>query len=174
MTGDKYFLNTNRLGFRTWNLSDLDLAIGLWGDFKVTKLFDSRGPLSNGQVNDRLHDEISMQNLHGVQYWPIFNLKTGEHVGCAGLRPYDESKQVMEIGFHIRPRFWRQGFAMEAASAVIDYAFKNRHFSGLFAGHSPQNTASAKLLKKLGFQYTHDEYYEPTGLMHPSYLLTNG
>jgi RimJ/RimL family protein N-acetyltransferase len=174
MTDNKYFLYSKRLVFRTWNLGDLDLAIGFWGDLKVTKLVDSRGQLSNAQVKNRLRDEISLQNLHGVQYWPIFNLKTGEHVGCAGLRPYDESKRVMEIGFHIRPKFWRQGFALEAASAVIDYAFNTKHVSGLFAGHSPQNIASANLLKKLGFQYTHDEYYEPTGLMHPSYFLTNG
>ena len=26
-------------------------------------------------------------------------------------------------------------------------------------------------LEKLGFQFTHDEFYEPTGLMHPSYFL---
>jgi hypothetical protein len=25
---------------------------------------------------------------------------------------------------------------------------------------------------RLGFVHTHDEFYEPTGLMHPSYLLT--
>jgi hypothetical protein len=28
------------------------------------------------------------------------------------------------------------------------------------------------LLEKLGFHYTHDEYYSATGLDHPSYLLT--
>ena len=25
--------------------------------------------------------------------------------------------------------------------------------------------------ERLGFRYTHDEYYEPTGLQHPSYLM---
>jgi [ribosomal protein S5]-alanine N-acetyltransferase len=28
-----------------------------------------------------------------------------------------------------------------------------------------------QLLAKLGFHYTHDEFYPPTGLQHPSYLL---
>ena len=173
MTNDQYFLSTKRLGFRTWNSYDLDLAMGLWGDFEVTKLFDGRGQLSSAQVNERLLNEISLQNLHGVQYWPIFHLGTSDHIGCAGLRPYDESKSIMEIGFHIRSKFWRQGFALEAASAVVDYAINTKQVSGLFAGHNPQNIASANLLKKLGFQYTHDEHYEPTGLMHPSYLLTS-
>lgn len=171
MTVNKYFLSTKRLGFRTWNLSDMDLAVGLWGDFKVTRLIDSRGQLSRGQVKDRLCKEISLQNLHGIQYWPIFHLKTSDHIGCAGLRPYDELKRIMEIGFQIKSKFWRQGFALEAVSAVIDYAFNTKHVSGLFAGHHPQNIASANLLDKLGFKYTHDEFYDPTGLMHPSLFI---
>lgn len=43
----------------------------------------------------------------------------------------------------------------------------------LFAGRNPQNTASKKKLNKLGFHYIGDEFYEPTGLYHPSYELTS-
>jgi RimJ/RimL family protein N-acetyltransferase len=46
--------------------------------------------------------------------------------------------------------------------------------SALFAGHHPANRSSRDLLLKLGFRYTHDEYYAPTGLQHPSYLLRPG
>jgi len=42
----------------------------------------------------------------------------------------------------------------------------------LFAGHNPNNTASQKVLSKLGFKYIGDEFYKPTGLYHPSYQLT--
>jgi len=41
----------------------------------------------------------------------------------------------------------------------------------LFAGHHPENESSRQLLTRLGFTYTHDEWYEPTGQMHPSYML---
>ena len=54
-----------------------------------------------------------------------------------------------------------------------EYAFKTCRVNALFAGHNPKNIASAQLLKKLGFTYTHDEFYPPTGLQHPSYLMTN-
>jgi RimJ/RimL family protein N-acetyltransferase len=66
---------------------------------------------------------------------------------------------------------WRCGYASEAACAVIEYAFKKLKANGLFAGHNPRNEASRCLLEKLGFHYTHDEYYPPTGLNYPSYLL---
>ncbi len=166
-----YFLTSKRLGFRTWSKDDLDLAVGLWGDFKVTKLFDGRGALSRAQVKYRLDQEIATRSEHGVQYWPIFILESGEHIGCAGLRPYDASRNILEIGFHIRSKHWRKGYASEAARAVMDYAFVSLKVTGLFAGHNPKNLNSRNLLIKLGFNYTHDEFYEPTGLEHPSYLL---
>ncbi|MGH7594733.1 MAG: GNAT family N-acetyltransferase [bacterium] len=59
----------------------------------------------------------------------------------------------------------------KAARAVIKYSFDELKAKALFAGHNPKNEASRLLLEKLGFQYTHDEYYPPTGLKHPSYLL---
>ena len=167
-----YFLASRRLGFRLWHQEDLALAIALWGDFEVTKLFDGRGPLSDAQVEERLHKEISQQVKHGVQYWPIFNLNSRRHVGCAGLRPYHDEEKILEIGFHIRSDCWRKGYAHEAARAVIDYAFRTKRADSLFAGHNPNNTASGNLLAKLGFKFTHYEYYAPTGLQHPSYLFT--
>jgi len=51
MTRSDFFLETDKLCFRKWCREDIDYAIGLWGDFKVTKLFDNRGQLSDRQVH---------------------------------------------------------------------------------------------------------------------------
>ena len=171
------FLHTERLEFRRWSEDDLPLAMGLWGDFAVTKLFDARGSFTPDQVQARLAQEIATQQSFGVQYWPIFLAERflaerGTHVGCCGLRPYDLSQNIYELGFHIRSDQWGQGFATEAARAVIAHAFETLKVASLFAGHNPENKASRRVLEKLGFRYTHAEFYEPTGLQHPSYLLT--
>ncbi len=167
-----YSLTTRRLGFRIWSDEDVELALGLWGDPDVTRLIDARGKLSEEQVRERLAQEIATQRQYGVQYWPIFLLENDAHVGCCGLRPHDEGKGILEIGFHIRSAYWGQGYATEAARAVIAYAFGPLHATALFAGHNPENTVSRHVLERLGFRYTHDEFYPPTGLKHPSYLLT--
>lgn len=159
----KYFMTSKRLGFRRWDEDDLGLAMKLWGDPEVTR-FISKKKFTKEQVKERLDRQISSK----VQYWPIFLLKTGEFVGCCGLRPY---KQIYELGFHICSKHWRKGYAFEAASCVIEYAFRKLKAKALFSGHNPKNKASEHLLKKLGFRYTHDEYYEGTGEMHPSYLM---
>ncbi|MCG3156961.1 MAG: hypothetical protein DKINENOH_03591 [bacterium] len=167
----KYFLTTSRLGFRCWREDDLPLALGLWGDHEVTRYIDARGRLTTKQVLDRLGKEMATAKAFGVQYWPLFLLASDEHIGCCGLRPYDSSKGIYEIGFHIRSAHWRRGYAAEAACAVLQYAFAQLGASALFAGHHPQNEASRLLLEKLGFHFTHREFYPPTGLEHPSYLL---
>ena len=167
----KYFLKTKRLGFRSWKEEDLDLAEGLWGDAQVTHLIDARGKLSKQEVRDKLGKEIALEKSHRIQYWPIFLLETGEHVGCCGLRPYPESESILEIGFHICSSHWRFGYGYEAAIATILYAFETLRVKTLFAAHHPNNDVSRKLILKLGFNYSHDEFYEPTGLNHLSYLL---
>jgi RimJ/RimL family protein N-acetyltransferase len=52
------------------------------------------------------------------------------------------------------------------------YAFETLGVKELFAGHNPSNAASRLLLTRMGFRYVRDEYYPPTGLNHPSYILT--
>jgi ribosomal-protein-alanine N-acetyltransferase len=169
----KYFIRTARLGFRCWHEDDMDFALKLWGDYKVTRFIVARGKLSEEQVREYLEKEIATEKEYGIQYWPIFLLENHQHIGCCGMRPYDLSSQIYEIGFHIRSTHWRQGYAYEAAQAVIYYAFNRLKVNGLYAGHNPKNDGSRHLLKRLGFQYTHDEFYPPTSLIHPAYRLSS-
>jgi RimJ/RimL family protein N-acetyltransferase len=165
-----YFLQTERLGFRLWTETDVELAMALWGDPAVTRFIG--GPFSREWVLERLTTEIANGQSHGFQYWPIFLLASGEHVGCCGLKPRKPEEGILEIGFHLRPAHWGRGYAPEAARAVMSYAFRRLGARALFAGHGPANDASRRVLAKLGFRHTHDEFYPPTGLNHPSYLLT--
>jgi len=166
---DRYFLVSSRLGFRAWSQADLPLARSLWGNPAVTKFIG--GPFSGQQIQDRLSQEIETCKTYGVQYWPVFLLEDGGYVGCAGLRPHAGPPGILELGIHIRPEFWHHGLAEEAARAVIDFGFSKLAASALFAGHHPENESSRRLLIKLGFRFTHEELYAPTGRLHPSHLL---
>lgn len=167
-------MRTKRLELRSWSPGDFELALALWGDPDVTRLFG--GPFSEEWVRERLQREISNLETHGFQYWPVFLLETGEHVGCCGLKPYIPTRPlsiepIHEIGFHLHKAHWGRGYGEEAARAVIHRAFQELGGRGIFAGHHPENHASRALLTKLGFQYVYDEYFPPTGLQHPGYLL---
>ena len=140
----RYFLRSARLGFREWTPGDRDLARALWGDPAVTALIDARGRLSDDDVERRLSDEIDSAEEYGVQYWPMFDLVTGAPVGCCGLHPRNAENGVHELGFHLLRSAWGQGYASEAARAVIRYAFEVLDSQEIFAGHHPDNAASRR------------------------------
>ena len=141
----------------------------LWGDIEVTRFIG--GPVSKAQIRARLAREIASMSEHGIQYWPVFLLADSTFAGCCGLRPYKPEEGICELGFHFRPQYWGKGFAMEAARAVIDHASESPKARALFAGHYPDNKASARVLEELGFEFTHEEIYAPTGRMHRCHIL---
>jgi ribosomal-protein-alanine N-acetyltransferase len=178
-------IETTRLAFSTWDESKFPLAVRLWGNDQVTKFIG--GPFGEDQIRERLNREIENGKLYGVQYWPVFIRESNtspdstchdnHFIGCCGLRPYKkpvetESNEIIyEMGFHFLPEYWGKGYAKEAALGVIQYAFDKLNADALFAGHNPNNNSSKIVLEKLGFIFTHCEFYPPTGLNHPSYLL---
>jgi RimJ/RimL family protein N-acetyltransferase/SAM-dependent methyltransferase len=159
---------TARLRFGKWSESDLPLALALWGDSRVTALIG--GPFDEARVAEMLQAQLASDREAGVQYWPLFVASSGDFAGCCGLRPRKAGQ--LELGFHLRPEHRGKGFAAEAARAVIAFAFGERRVAELFAGHHPRNVASARTLRTLGFRHSHEELYPPTGLLHPSYVLT--
>jgi RimJ/RimL family protein N-acetyltransferase len=187
---------TARLRFGEWTDTEKhrDLAQLLWSDPQVTKLIG--GPWSQRRVWDRMLLEMNHASVYGVCYWPIFrgqadaNDRSDENdtfVGVCGLRPYEVTSpehpwsaiarcvngRLWELGFHLRPRYWSQGYAREAAQSVLQFAFTNPVLCRpIEAGHHPSNSSSSKTLIGLGFQFSHHEYYAPTGLQHPAYMLT--
>ena len=164
-----YCLQTERIGFSIWGPEDLALAKSLWGDPAVTRFLCAGGIFRDEDIAQRLGEEICREQEHQVQYWPIFELSTEELIGCCGLRP--GAAREYELGFHLRPNFWGQGYGREAAGAVVRHAFTALGAQRLSAGHHPGNKASQKLLCSLGFTSIGDRLYPPTGLRHPTYEL---
>lgn len=165
-----YFLQSERLGLRCWQPGDLSLAVRLWTDPVVTRFIAATPPTAD-EARARLQREIETQAQHGFQYWPLFVRDGGDFAGCCGLRPRPDEPDAPEFGVHLLPTYWRRGYASEASSMVFGHAFGTLACRALFAGHNPRNKASRAMLLRLGFVHTHDEFYPPTGLMHPSYRL---
>lgn len=166
-----YFLESTRLGFGHWTTDQSELATRLWGNPQVTRYITRTGRMTESDIAARLTREVENGRRHGIQYWPLFLKADDSFIGCCGLRPYNLEHGLAEIGVHLLPEAWNKGYAQEAVRTVIDYAANQLGLQALFAGHNPNNTSSAAVLGKLGFVRTGEEFYEPTGLWHPSYLL---
>ena len=98
----EFFMKTERIGFSKWNDADLNLAKELWGEAEVTRFICATGKFTNKDIIDRLEKEIYNNKEFHIQYWPIFELLTGELIGCCGIRPFKTQTNSYEIGFHLR------------------------------------------------------------------------
>ncbi|MDR3215744.1 MAG: GNAT family N-acetyltransferase [Bacilli bacterium] len=170
---NNYFMISKRLGFKNWTIDDYHLAFTLWSNQEVSKYISINGQFSEKQIKDRFYLELNNMEKYKVAYWPIFLLDNDVFIGVCGLRPYDLDNNIYEIGVHLIDDYWHQGYAQEALLKTIEYAFNVLKVNNLNAGHNPHNIRSKKMLEEIGFKYLKDEYYEPTGLMHPSYLYKN-
>jgi RimJ/RimL family protein N-acetyltransferase len=75
----------------------------------------------------------------------------GEIIGGCGYHSRDGAP---EIGYWFGVPFWGNGYATEAARALIDHAFGDRGHQTLLAGARISNAASRRVLEKCGFQWT--------------------
>jgi [ribosomal protein S5]-alanine N-acetyltransferase len=73
-------------------------------------------------------------------------------IGCAGLRDIDPEHLQAELGFWIGREWWGQGYASEAAAAVVRYGFGNLGLNRICAHHMVRNPAAGKVLERIGMQ----------------------
>lgn len=76
----------------------------------------------------------------------------GTLIGCVGLREIDPEHRQAELGFWIGRDWWGQGYAREAARAVIRFGFETLELNRICAHHMVRNPASGRVLLALGMQ----------------------
>lgn len=91
--------------------------------------------------------------IHCGDVWAIVEKKTGRVIGSIGLH-CDRKREVegaRMLGYVLGEPYWGQGFATEAAQAVLTFAFEQKGCTVLSAYHYPGNARSRRVIKKLGF-----------------------
>jgi ribosomal protein S18 acetylase RimI-like enzyme len=91
----------------------------------------------------------------------LVELKTPQTpIGICGILKRDELPGP-DIGFAFLPAYWSQGYALESAAAVRDYAREALGLPRLLAIVSPSNTTSIRLLERLGFTFASSRSLTP-------------
>jgi RimJ/RimL family protein N-acetyltransferase len=103
-------------------------------------------------------------------------LKSGEFVGLVGLVPLlapfaqlptlggtEQACFSAEVGLFwaISPVYQRRGYASEAASALVAWAFRELRLARILAGTEHENHASTAVMKKLNMRIERNPYSEP-------------
>ena len=88
-------------------------------------------------------------------------------VGWCGLWRLKETGET-EIGYAVAREFWGKGFATEAAAKFLDYAFEQLQPERIVAVAEPENTASRRVMEKLGMRYDYSGEFYGRELVHYS------
>ena len=76
----------------------------------------------------------------------------GRLCGGIGLHP-DPAHTRAELGYWIGVPYWGNGYATEAAKAVVRHGFQHAGLNRIFAAHFKHNVASGNVLRKVGMKY---------------------
>ncbi len=84
--------------------------------------------------------------------WMI-ELKDGTHIGELCFKGIDESGDA-EIGYGIADDYQGYGYATEALTAAVEWAFRHDAINCVTAEVEKENIASIRVLEKSGFELT--------------------
>jgi [ribosomal protein S5]-alanine N-acetyltransferase len=77
---------------------------------------------------------------------------SGALIGSVGLRDIDPEHLQAELGFWIGREWWGNGYAREAAAAVIAFGFEGVGLNRIYAHHMDRNPAAGRVLQAAGMQ----------------------
>lgn len=85
--------------------------------------------------------------------WLAITLREeGRQIGGIGLRVEEKHKHA-ELGYWLGIPYWGKGYATEAATEIVRYGFQDLQLHRIFASHFGHNSASGRVLTKLGMRY---------------------
>ena len=166
-----------RLLLREWEDKDADFVLDMYSRDEVVRFLGARPQALHDRSDalTRLARWRSRQDdVHAV--WAVQDRRSGRLLGTVFLvklmasgEPLQPAEET-EVGWHLHPDAWGNGYATEAATAVLAYAAR-AGVSTVYAVTYPENAASQAVCRRLGMRHLGqtDRYYNMT-----CELFTNG
>jgi RimJ/RimL family protein N-acetyltransferase len=142
-------IETERLRLRPWREEDRDVFAALNGDPDVAR--DLGGPLSRAASDAKLDRYVAAFKKLSFCRWAI-ETRTGDFVGYAGVMPVGKIHPLGEhhdIGWRLMRKAWGQGYATEAARAVLDDVFTRVGLSEVLSYTAADNMRSQAVMGRL-------------------------
>jgi len=164
-------IETSRLSLRWLTAGDADLINCLLNDADWLRFIGDNNVNSPEQARVYIaNGPREMYRQHGFGLNRVAIRKSDTPIGICGLLQR-ETLQYSDLGFAFLPEFRRQGYAYEAARAVLHDGFKTFDMARIGAILNPANLASANLLEKLGFRRHKKIQLQPKRELVDLYLI---
>lgn len=158
-------LETARLVIRTYEPRDAEPYLALVNDPDVSRFTPPSPPATLEIFQGRLEQRHTMEREHGFAMWAVDVKATGVYIGQCGLYPAEGKGPEVELGYHYTPASWHNGYATEAATAVLAHGLGPVGLDQVIALVFPENVASWRVLEKAGMRFEGiATYYDIPGL----------
>ncbi|MED7928319.1 GNAT family N-acetyltransferase [Nonomuraea sp. LP-02] len=173
-------LRTDRLVLRRWRDSDLEPWAAMNADPEVR---EHLGDLLTREQSDASVSRFQAEfDRRGYGWWAVEVEATGEFIGFAGLDEVDDHLPFtgVEIGWRLARSAWGQGYATEAALAVLAHGFDALELPEILAVTTATNHRSQAVMRRIGMtRDPADDFVDPTepeGPLRPNvlYRVTRG
>jgi len=146
-------LETERLIARRVTSEDAEFILRLLNEHSFLRYIGDKGVRTNADAIQYIQTgPIASYERFGFGLYLVELKESGLSIGICGLIKRETLPDV-DIGFAFLPEFWSQGYASEAAGAVMTYGKDVLEINRIVAITSPDNWGSIRVLEKLGLRF---------------------
>lgn len=151
-----YEIETSRLLLRPLDISDLNTVHEYASDSDNTR-FMLRLPNETAEETAEFLTRVTDEWEKPEPVFFEFAVVSNEvQIGAVSLY-LNEERTIAELGWILNKRFWKNGYATEAAFAVKDFAFNVLHVKKLVAQCDHRNEPSYRLMERIGLKLESDD-----------------
>jgi RimJ/RimL family protein N-acetyltransferase len=149
-------VETERLILRRWNDEDSTSVAHIYAKPEVME-FIPGGVWSADRTVRAIARMRELDIERGYGFYPVVVKSLGKVVGHCGLGLLEQTPEI-EVAYILDSPYWGQGYASEAARAIVDHAFSRLNISRIVAVAFPENVRSIGVMRAIGMT--------PVGLAH--------
>lgn len=161
----KIILETERLLLREVDESDADGFFEMDSDPEVARYVGNMPVTSREKCVEIIRFVQDQYLAFGMGRWSVLLKETGEFLGWCGLKRMKDvsmngKTDFVDLGYRFVRRHWGKGYATESARASLQYGFEVMRLPEINAHADLRNTASVRVLTKIGLDRGEDFEYE--------------
>ena len=145
-------ITTERLFLRPFFNHEAKEVHRLGGDAAVADMLFTLNLCTTGVAQQWIRNQQQHAESGAWVNLAITDLAESRLMGSVGL-DIDQLNSNAEIIYWLGKEFWGQGYATEAAAAVVRYGFETLRLYRIYARYLARNRASGRVLEKLGMTH---------------------
>lgn len=147
-------IETKRLILRKLEISDLEQVYNNWcSDPKVSKYVTWDTHKNIEQTKEYISFKLGLYEKDYRFDWVVVIKETNEVIGEIDAVKQSLNYNLVELGYCYGSKYWNNGYATEALSAVIKYLKEVALVEKVTACHISTNPASGRVMQKAGMKY---------------------